>query len=728
MKVVVLAPVVDSNPRLALHTAQLSAAVGQLGNDNLTIETITFSNGLSDSSLLIFDKHCLSDYQLAAELINTRFDVCLLQYASAAFGGNGGVNILNLVSQLKVPLITIVHKVENEPCRQEKAIMGFLAKRSERILTFSQLGVEFLEHYYKINRDKLLRHSIGITAFTPMMPEERTELIEADCSKLILACGEMTASSGFETIINALPVVQKSNHGTKLLIVNASTSGRLTDEYIKSLMRLAMQRGVLSSVKIIDWHSVGNNMERLMHSADVYVSACIEEKLLEDIYLSMAVNSGAAILSTPTWFASELLDEQKGNFFSFRSATELSSELMAMLRNKNEVQRYRENATLYGAQHTSDLVTKKLLELIYTVKGRPVEPIKSAFELAYLPELNLQHIQSLENNLGYLKQTLYGVADLGGGYCLRSNALALEVFTNAYMSVSDDVYLQGIKKCLSFIQLVLNDTKTASTANSYAGELKHQCSGLALGQTISSLGVLYASDVDAGIKDMAYGLLLDISQRVDFNEANALALGVIGLTKVLNTEHGHQEFEDLLKKWSAHLQGLFPADKIQNWQWHADELGSQLGLVPYALLCAYELLHDEALLTLAKRALRFVEKMVLAEDRFIPKVAGVAKGEAKAKASAEQNAIEGVWMVKAFAKLFVIADDARCLRKAWQVHSWYLGDNTIGKGLYDSQTGGCYSSLSGRSINPQMTLEATSAYWLSHYALCELYYAQLFAE
>ncbi len=725
MKVVILAPLACNQQQIATHTAKITAFLRQMDENKVTVDTISFSDNGSDDHVRSYDRNCLSDYQDAADRINANFDVCLLQYASGAYGGYAGSNIISLVSHLQVPLVTAVHRVESEPSAQEKGIVGFLAKRSQRILTFSQLGLDFLEHHYKISRDKLFRTHIGVTAFNPLSPDERNNRVGIDTSRMIVAWNEMCPASGFETIINALPAVLKSYADTTLLIINASPKSQANDEYARVLLRQAVQRGVLPAIRIINQDDVKDDLEQLMQAADAFVAAGVNEKCLEGMYLSMAVGSGAAILSTPTWFAKEILDEQRGHFFAFRSATELSAELIAMLRNSKEVQGYRENAILFGAQHSSGVVATKLAEVLKAAEQTKLVPIDPHFNLALYPQLNLQFIHSLADNTGYLKQSLHGVADLKAGYCIGTNAMALQVFVKAYRSTNEMVYLKGIKKCLGFIQLMCSESGIWSSSLNHAGEVNGVASQMALGQVINALGSMYVSLSDVDLKDMAYSLVLQILQEHELDDAKALALGVCGLAQILKVDAGNQFVFEVFEQWSGYIKDLFPAEHIRGWQWFEDELSEQLGLLPYALLLAYEWSHEESYLSIAKRAIRFIEKQVLTEERFVPRFEGVSKENDKPTAMADQMANEGFWFTLTYAKLYEVTNDASYLKKAVHVHNWYLGDNTIGKSLLDIYSGGCYRALSGRSVDPLMTLEATSAYWLSHFALSELYFKHL---
>ncbi len=224
---------------------------------------------------------------------------------------------------------------------------------------------------------------------------------------------------------------------------------------------------------------------------------------------------------------------------------------------------------------------------------------------------------------------------------------------------------------------------------------------------------------------MAFDMIAGIVSKCELKSTKAMALGICGLAKVLQNDQGNSEMVAVFKSWSQTIKGLFPSDTYNQWQWYDDVVGQSMGLVPYALLCAFELLKDDELLSVAKRSLRFLEKHQMNDNRFSIKALGVAKIKELSKRIDEYSSVESYWLTMTYVKLFELTKDARNSKKALAAHNWYLGDNELGKSLFDINTGGCYKAIAGRSLNPLMTLDATCAYWLSHFIIQDLYFSQL---
>ncbi|WP_289053877.1 glycosyltransferase [Carboxylicivirga marina] len=727
MNILIVAPSSPEYRSVNLYTTQLFSCLKHLAEDGEKVDLISFGEEV-DGGLCTFDKYVLDDYQEAVSTIN-KYDACILQFHPDGFGGADGDFILSLVSQVQIPLLSIFHFVSSEPQEREKRITNYLANKSMAVLAFSQLAIEFLEHYYKVSRDKIFRTDYGVSMFEPLSLIEREKAIGVNSEKVIMACGDMCPSSGFETIINALPSIQKTYSNVGLIIVNTSTPDSNTREYKKVLKRLSAQRGVKNQLTIIDYENVGGDIGQLFNSADAYVSSNINDKKLEDAFLSIAVGGGAAVISTPSWYAKELLDDQKGSLFAFKSISELSSELLQVLRNNSEVQLFRANASLYGAQNSWSVLIKRVREIINSSSSSfDVEVKESLFYPADMPELNLQQLLSLRANAGFIEESLFGVPDFKSGYTLRGNAMALQVFAKVNKFKHDQQHVCVIQQLLGLIKLMRKDDGGWGSSLSYEGQVIGVGQEIDLAYAVWSLGVVYSSCKEEGIKDVAYSMMLQLFNENDFNSNDASALVLLGVCEVLKNDQSNSDLIDRLRGALANLKKQFPTDAYQGWQWHEKEIQSQVGLVLLGMLSAYELLQEDEILSIVKRAMRFIERFLFVDTRFLPTAIGRSREQSIEVKDAIQESADTYLITKVYAKLFALTSNTRYAKLAFSAHSWYLGDNTLGRSLFDINSGGCYKALSKRSVEPVMSTTSTSAYWLSYFALYDVYSEQVLKE
>ena len=97
----------------------------------------------------------LNEYGLAAGFLNLRDpDVVCLQHEYGIFGGQRGGFIVELVKDLKIPLITTLHTVLKDPSPEERQIIVQLSELSHRLVVMSERGAEFLRDVYHVAESK----------------------------------------------------------------------------------------------------------------------------------------------------------------------------------------------------------------------------------------------------------------------------------------------------------------------------------------------------------------------------------------------------------------------------------------------------------------------------------------------------------------------------------------------------------------------------------------------
>ena len=94
----------------------------------------------------------LADYHLAADFLNmNRVDMVCLQYEYGIFGGNYGGYILELLQNLRMPVITTLHTVLKEPDPgQKKATFERIGCNSDRMVVLSHKAEEIQQEVYAI--------------------------------------------------------------------------------------------------------------------------------------------------------------------------------------------------------------------------------------------------------------------------------------------------------------------------------------------------------------------------------------------------------------------------------------------------------------------------------------------------------------------------------------------------------------------------------------------------
>src|SRR6476660_1980713 len=105
----------------------------------------------------------LSSYQRAADFLNIgNADIVCVQHEFGIFGGPSGSNVLALLRELKMPIVTTLHTVLSEPNAEQRRVMQELTARSTRLVVMAERGRQMLQEVYQTPPAKidLIHHGI----------------------------------------------------------------------------------------------------------------------------------------------------------------------------------------------------------------------------------------------------------------------------------------------------------------------------------------------------------------------------------------------------------------------------------------------------------------------------------------------------------------------------------------------------------------------------------------
>src|SRR5258707_7529071 len=110
-----------------------------------------------------FSENDLDSYRRTADYINfSNADVVCLQHEYGIYGGPAGSFILALLRDLRIPVVTTLHTVLQEPDTQQRRVLQDIASLSSRLVVMSERGRNKLQHVYGVQADKidLIPHGI----------------------------------------------------------------------------------------------------------------------------------------------------------------------------------------------------------------------------------------------------------------------------------------------------------------------------------------------------------------------------------------------------------------------------------------------------------------------------------------------------------------------------------------------------------------------------------------
>ena len=296
----------------------------------------------------------ISSYRATADALNSRnIDLVCLQHEYGIFGGKSGSHVLQLLQQLKMPVVTTLHTVLREPDLEQRIVLSEIAALSDRLIVMSAYSSRVLQDVFGVPAGKIDLIPHGIPDLPFVEPEVYKDSLSVAGKAVLLTFGLLSTNKGFENVIRALPCIL-SRHKNVIYVIAGAThphvKAREGDRYRYQLQALAGELGVEREVMFLNRFVSPQEMASLVGSADIYITPYRFEAQAVSGTLAYALGAGKAIISTPYWHAAELLDDGRGTLVPFEDPAAIAAAANELLDNDAARQAMRRRAYIHGRQ------------------------------------------------------------------------------------------------------------------------------------------------------------------------------------------------------------------------------------------------------------------------------------------------------------------------------------------------------------------------------------------
>ncbi|MDH5354324.1 MAG: glycosyltransferase family 4 protein [Gammaproteobacteria bacterium] len=679
---------------------------------------------------LEINQDLLKDYEVAADFLNvSNVEAVCLQHEFGIFGGQRGGFIVELLANLKIPVVTTLHTILQNPTDSERYILGQIANLSDRLVVMSDRSIEFLRDIYQVDADKIVLIPHGIPDIQLTDASSYKDRFGLSGQKVLLTFGLLSPGKGIETAIQGLPEIIKSHPDVVYLIVGSThphlqaTEG---ENYRIGLHMLAKELGVEDHVQFYEHFVADDELYRYLGAADIYLTPYLNEEQIISGALSYALGMGKAVVSTPYWHAQELLAEGRGRLIPFRASTELAQAVIDLLDHPHKLQELRHKAYAYCRKMTWSNVGRQYVEAFEQARKKPMKkhspagfpPIPGQGRIP-LPEIKLDHLTRMTDGVGILQHSKYTVPDREHGYCVDDNARALIVMaTLQNLRPKDASLTEYISVYLSFLEHAFSISNGAFRNFMSYDRRWMEVSGSedSQGRALWGLGVTVALGSNRGQIEHAR----DLFQRAlpaseGFTSLRAFAFSIIGIDAFLSRHGANKEAESMCRLLSERMMREFRNCAGEKWPWFEDILTYDNARLPQALLISGRLQDDEEMLKTGLRSLVWLKNIQQDESgRYFTPVGNhgwLRRGFEKPRF--DQQPIEAAAMIAASIEAFKTTGDYQWTDIAYRCLNWYLGENDLRLPLYDHATGGCRDGLQAQSLNENQGAESVSCWLMS---------------
>lgn len=670
----------------------------------------------------------LAEYDLAADFLNANHvEVVSLQHEFGIYGGASGRYILELLRHLRMPVVTTLHTVVSRPEPDQKAVINELGHLSERLVVMSHKAKAILQAEYELPAEKIIMIPHGIPDLPFIDPSFYKDQFAVEGRRVILTFGLLSPDKGLEYMIEALPTIVRHYPDTVYMIVGVThphIKREHGERYRQSLQQLAHTLGVEKHLilhnRFVDLQELGE----LLAVADLYVTPYLKKEQITSGTLAYALGTGKATLSTPYWYAEEMLADGRGRLVPFRNANALAAQVIDLFDHEIERHALRKRAYIYCRNMIWKEVAGRYLEIFTEVAQaqRPCTKLalvtKPLGRGVHLPPIKLDHLRRLTDDVGILQHANYVIPNRSHGYCTDDNARALiaVMLAQRVMPESGELLELGYRY-LSFVAHAFDETTTRF--RNFMGYDRRWLEDIGSedshGRAIWSLGVTVALAPAVELCEVA----LDLFERAlpvvkQFSHPRAWAYTQMGLHAYLQRFRGDRDVKHVQRQLAQQLLDLYQHHAAEDWPWIADTLTYANARVAHALLLSGDDLQHEEMIASGLRMLAWLIRVQTGDQGYFTPIGNHGwYPRHGVKARFDQQPIEVQSTIEACLAAYKITREKQWGLVANRCLAWFLERNDANMPLYDEATGGCRDGVTGRGVNRNQGAESTLSWLLS---------------
>lgn len=673
----------------------------------------------------------IASYRRAADFINiNNVELISLQHEYGIYGGVAGSHILTLMRDLHMPIVTTLHTILEHPNPDQLEVLQEVVALSARVVVMSERGIEFLERIYGVPADKIdfIPHGIPDVPFTDSSFHK--DLFGVEGKMVLLSFGLLSQSKGIEDVISALPAIVEKYPRLAYLILGATHPQVVREEgetYRLSLQRLARDKGVDSHVIFFNRFVTLEELNQFISAADIYLTPYLNVAQITSGTLAYTLGAGKAIISTPYWYAEELLDEERGVLIPFHHPEKLAEAVIDLLDDEAKRNAMRKRAYMFSRHMVWSEVAQRYMESFET--ARTMQSTLSTFVVKSLdqrphelPPLKLDHLQHLTDSTGILQHASFAIPKYEEGYCIDDNARALIVSTFlAELELGNGQSLTLSTRYLAFIAYAFNkETRRFRNFMDYQRQwLEDAGSDDSHGRTLWALGtVIGRSDRSAHTSIASWLFEQALPTILDTTSPRAWAFALIGIHEYLRRFNGDRLISQIRDELSQRLLKLYQHNCSDGWQWYEQELSYCNAVIPRAMLMCGQWIPNDAMRTAGLESLRWLADLQCSykpDGHFVPVGSNGFYQQGGEIARFDQQPVEAQTMVSACLEAYTMTGNKKWYTEARRAFEWYLGRNDLNLTVYDPATGGCRDGLHPDRANENQGAESTLAFlqsWL----------------
>ncbi len=295
---------------LATFTAALQNEIRASGHETGVVRVLERAEVSAQPSVVAQMVHDDPDAVASAVAALNAFDVVVVQHEYGIFGGPDGDSVVQVLEQLTVPSIVVLHTVLVDPTPHQRFVLNAVARCASALVTMTLTARTRLIEHYDVDVAKIVVIPHGAS------DARRDQTSWRDGHRpLMVTWGLLGPGKGIERVIDALATMRDLDPRPHYMVVG-ETHPRVLERdgeaYRNGLIARAERLGVADMVTFTPGYLDVASLGSLAASADVVILPYDSREQVTSGVLIEAITARRPVIATAFPHAVELLGSGAG--------------------------------------------------------------------------------------------------------------------------------------------------------------------------------------------------------------------------------------------------------------------------------------------------------------------------------------------------------------------------------------------------------------------------------
>ena len=528
--------------------------------------------------------------------------------------------------------------------------------------------------------------------------------------------GLISAGKGIETAIAAMPAIV-ARHPEARYVIAGQTHPEVAklhgEEYRLSLERLARDLDLGDHVVFDDRFLSIDDLASMLAATTIYLTPYRSREQIVSGALTFAIVAGCPTVSTPYFYAEDLLSSGAGVLVPFDDPPALADAVIGLLDDPERLEGLRTEARAVGAKLAWPQVGRQTADVLREALALGPPSTTRLRQPATLPRARTSHLLTMVDDVGIVQHADGIVPQRSSGYCTDDVARLAIVALGLDRTMGSEVHHRMLVRSIGFLRHAWSaEQRGMHNLMAYDRRwLDPPHRGDHLGRAAWALGEVIAAEPVFALREPSLILLRELLPVLaEQRWPRTMAFAVLGLAHAGPDTVG-ADAADVLRSLARRLAELQRANASPDWYWAEDLLIYDSARLSQALIAAGVRLGDAELLGEGLRSLEWYASELDIDGPCVRLVGheGRRRGEPRPGAGDEQP-LDAAALVEAEVEAFLATGAVACARRAVRAFEWFLGRNRLRASVYDFSTGGCHDGLGESDVNGNEGAESMLAF------------------